>query len=569
MEDLEILITAVDEASEPIAAIGEAASGLADEVSVATDAAGDSFAEFGLQVNATTGEIENALLTQEQSFALAAEMMQQSSDEIIELMAAEGISAQEAAATIAEADATIAASGEEASTSSAGAYAGLAAIAGIAFLGIKSAITDAVTSAEQWDETSAIIAQTLKDTGSSIPLSQVQAYAQQIQATTLFTQQDVLQSEELILTHKDLQGSFQQVTTLAADLATKMGTDLPSATKILTNALSDPVAGINQLIRQGGVDLPAATVTMIQNLAKMGDTSEADAVILKALNESIGGVAVAAAGAPGAALTQLSNQLTALGTVIGNDLLPLLDMIAKDMEPIITEVSAWAEAHPILTDAIIIGTAALAGLLLLIGLVGVAIITVTPVVEAVGVVIAALSAPILGVVALLTVLTAAIYFNWNLIKTDTETIWSYISDFITSIWDTIQNTVKTGVDYVISAINAFINALDAIKISIPSIAIPGTKLATPAINLGFSIPDIPMLAEGGFVNSPTLAIIGEAGPEAVVPLSGMGGGGFGGGSPITINIQGGYYLDQNAATQIGNALAKQINQQLRLKNYQP
>jgi hypothetical protein len=48
------------------------------------------------------------------------------------------------------------------------------------------------------------------------------------------------------------------------------------------------------------------------------------------------------------------------------------------------------------------------------------------------------------------------------------------------------------------------------------------------------MPTIPALAEGGIVNRPTLALIGEAGPEAVVPL-GRGGGMMGG---ITINIAG-------------------------------
>jgi hypothetical protein len=45
---------------------------------------------------------------------------------------------------------------------------------------------------------------------------------------------------------------------------------------------------------------------------------------------------------------------------------------------------------------------------------------------------------------------------------------------------------------------------------------------------GFSMPQIPMMADGGIVTSPTLALLGEAGPEAVVPLSkgrGMGRGG--------------------------------------------
>lgn len=44
------------------------------------------------------------------------------------------------------------------------------------------------------------------------------------------------------------------------------------------------------------------------------------------------------------------------------------------------------------------------------------------------------------------------------------------------------------------------------------------------------------LAKGGIVTSPTLSVIGEAGPEAVIPLSQMGS--MGGGSNITINVGG-------------------------------
>ena len=47
------------------------------------------------------------------------------------------------------------------------------------------------------------------------------------------------------------------------------------------------------------------------------------------------------------------------------------------------------------------------------------------------------------------------------------------------------------------------------------------------------------MANGGIVTSPTLALIGEAGPEAVVPLSKMGGMG----NNVTIHVNGG---DPNA-----------------------
>ena len=54
---------------------------------------------------------------------------------------------------------------------------------------------------------------------------------------------------------------------------------------------------------------------------------------------------------------------------------------------------------------------------------------------------------------------------------------------------------------------------------------------------GFDMPDIPYLAEGGIVTAPTLAMIGEKGPEAVIPLTGRNAG-VGGTNYITINVQG-------------------------------
>jgi hypothetical protein len=57
---------------------------------------------------------------------------------------------------------------------------------------------------------------------------------------------------------------------------------------------------------------------------------------------------------------------------------------------------------------------------------------------------------------------------------------------------------------------------------------------------GFKIPEIPMLAQGGIVTAPTLAVVGEAGPEAVIPLDKMG---MIGGNQVTINVNGG---DPNA-----------------------
>jgi phage-related minor tail protein len=58
------------------------------------------------------------------------------------------------------------------------------------------------------------------------------------------------------------------------------------------------------------------------------------------------------------------------------------------------------------------------------------------------------------------------------------------------------------------------------------------------VNAGTAVP---ALAEGGVVARPTLALIGEAGPEAVVPLDRAGEFGMNGGGDtyVTINVQGG------------------------------
>jgi hypothetical protein len=59
----------------------------------------------------------------------------------------------------------------------------------------------------------------------------------------------------------------------------------------------------------------------------------------------------------------------------------------------------------------------------------------------------------------------------------------------------------------------------------------------------------PRMAEGGVVSNPTMALIGEAGPEAVIPLSQLGG--FGGN---TYNIYASGIGDQAIAQVVQNAL---------------
>lgn len=81
---------------------------------------------------------------------------------------------------------------------------------------------------------------------------------------------------------------------------------------------------------------------------------------------------------------------------------------------------------------------------------------------------------------------------------------------------TIASKLKAPLNAVIGAWNA----LGIPRVSIPGKKLPGPIPDIPSIGFGpFPFPDIPKLALGGIVTRPTLIMAGEAGPEAVMPLS--------------------------------------------------
>ena len=114
------------------------------------------------------------------------------------------------------------------------------------------------------------------------------------------------------------------------------------------------------------------------------------------------------------------------------------------------------------------------------------------------------------------------------------TVWGFITDLktkITGIGSNLWEGLKTGLTSVIGFLRNSLNGLIGL-FNKPIEFFNNNNGPLPNIPL---IPDIPALAKGGIVTRPTLALIGEAGPEAVVPLTGAGGRGFGGGTTIIVN----------------------------------
>jgi hypothetical protein len=92
--------------------------------------------------------------------------------------------------------------------------------------------------------------------------------------------------------------------------------------------------------------------------------------------------------------------------------------------------------------------------------------------------------------------------------------------------DAVYGAFKTVFNAVASIWN---NTIGKLSFKVPSwVPVIGGK--------GFDVPDIPMLADGGIVTGPTLAMIGERGPEAVIPLNRAG---AMGNTNITVNMPAG------------------------------
>lgn len=83
---------------------------------------------------------------------------------------------------------------------------------------------------------------------------------------------------------------------------------------------------------------------------------------------------------------------------------------------------------------------------------------------------------------------------------------SNVADIAGAFYDAIKSAINTALRW----------AHENIKISIPGFDPPGPG-EIPGFDWNFPLVQ---LAKGGIVSQPTLALIGEAGPEAVVPLSG-------------------------------------------------
>lgn len=207
------------------------------------------------------------------------------------------------------------------------------------------------------------------------------------------------------------------------------------------------------------------------------------------------------------------NNLKLIGAELGTALQGALAPALTALVSVLQTVTSWFVALPDGVKQVIaimgVLAAAIGPVLMIVG----KIIQLLPLM---GTAFAALTSPIglaVGAIAGAIAIGVTLYKNWDAIKNGLISIWNAIAKAASTIWNAIVAAIKTPINAIIKMVNKMITALNAIHFSIPDwVPVLGGK------SFGFNLATIPTLAKGGIVTKPTLALIGEAGPEVVLPL---------------------------------------------------
>ena len=459
--------------------------------------------------------------------------------------------------------------------------------------------------ADQFEQSHAKLEQALKNAGASFedfatPIGDAQKKMEQYGFTNAQTQEALA---NLTTALKDPKKALDDVA-LAADLAKFKHIDLADAATVVARAQEGNLRALKQL----GIDLPisasgaakleAAHIALGKatdnasaylsqhsdavNTAskyhdayekllgkvddaqkKVNDQSSAGEKIIKGLSDAIGGQASASAETFAGKMLALKAQSEDVAKNIGMFLIPILEKLMTAIKDVVD----WFGKHKVVAEAIaaVIGTVLVAAIgAYMIKLAAAAVQSAINFAEIIAGWVATGAAAVAagvemaiasgGITLAIGAIIAAVVFlvthwkeSWQAIKDVAGAVWDFmkgIGSGIADLFRGVVNEVKNLMNEAIGAVNNIITALNSIlSFKLPSI-LGGAKI-------GVTIPTIPKLAEGGIVSSPTLAMIGEAGPEAVVPLSRGGMSGMN----ITINVAGSVVQEQDLAISVRDQIA--------------
>jgi hypothetical protein len=292
----------------------------------------------------------------------------------------------------------------------------------------------------------------------------------------------------------------------------------------LGKALNDPIKGITALAKSG-VTFTQQEKDKIKTLVESNKILEAQEMVLSAIETQVGGTAEATANDS----DKMKVAFSQLSESIGLVLLPIFNKLVEIMIPI----AALAQEHAALfvtLGAVVAGVAAtilaynaylkITKAFTILATVAQAAFNAVMAANPITLTIIAIA----GLVAGLIVLYKRFEFVRKVVDTVFDAIKTAVTtsiDFIKSYFEGVLNIYKALFNGIAKLWN---NTIGRLSFEVPD-WVPGLG------GKGFSVPNIPVLDEGGIVSSPTLAMLSaNSKPEAIIPLDKMNMGG------TTVNI---------------------------------
>jgi ElaB/YqjD/DUF883 family membrane-anchored ribosome-binding protein len=303
---------------------------------------------------------------------------------------------------------------------------------------------------------------------------------------------------------KDVQAA-QNLMGLTLDIATGLQLDQTTVAEALAKA------------QQGNFKALRSLTPEMAALIKEGADLN---TVMDVLGGTFGGAASAAAETAAGKMKILSNSVAETKESIGAALLPVVEAAL----PILQKFADWAQKNP---NAFLAIAAAIGGIAIAITAVNFAM---------------ALN-PFTAIAAGIALLVVGVIYAYNKFETFRNIIKNVING-VASYFEFMANAWVTAANIIIKGLN-LINPFDDIPY-IPKISIGRMSNDSDTSGGGMVIPK---MADGGIVTGPTIAMIGEAGPEAVIPLDRMKNSGG-----ITVNVTGGLATSAEIGQAVVNAI---------------
>jgi uncharacterized membrane protein YjjP (DUF1212 family) len=310
--------------------------------------------------------------------------------------------------------------------------------------------------------------------------------------------------EALTLGTKDTKKAMEDMN-LVMDISTGLNVDSTTVAEALAKAYEGNFKALK---------------TLSPEIKTMVDEGKPLNEIMETLAGTFGGAVSAKAETAAGKMEILKNSIGETKESIGAALLPVVEAAL----PILQKFADWAQDNP---DAFV----AIAGAIALVA----AAVVATNIAMALN--------PFSLIAIGIGLLVAGLVIAYNKFEWFRDGV-KLIVNSITGFFEGMVNAAVTAVNLIIKAYNSIPilpNIPEVPKLSIPQLG--GSTSPAPGRS------SIPRMAEGGIVSSPTLALIGEAGPEAVVPLDRMQSGGG-----VTINVTGGLATSAEIGESVVNAL---------------